>query len=101
MDNMIDRLLKDSTQPGVIVLSSLDFDTGQSADVIHSMVAKKHQVPVVNQRAALWPNIRAGQQTPFSRAELANDALHPSETGDRIYAENIIYLLEKILDTLP
>ncbi|MDR0472624.1 MAG: SGNH/GDSL hydrolase family protein [Treponema sp.] len=95
IDKMIERVLAESNA-GVIMLNTLDFDSGQSADVIHGMVAKKRDVSVVNLKAALWPNFRVGKTTPYNRAELAGDNLHPIEAGTVAYKDIITYRLNQI-----
>ncbi|MDR0474897.1 MAG: SGNH/GDSL hydrolase family protein [Treponema sp.] len=120
MDYMIGRILEESGA-GVIVLTSLDFYSGVSADVVHSLVAAKHDVPVVNHRAALWPNLRVKKLVPvhgnlsapdvphdaenkvpiqINTQGLAYDHVHPNPTGHSAYASFITYFLEQIKNSL-
>ncbi|MDR0472798.1 MAG: hypothetical protein LBH43_03880 [Treponema sp.] len=95
MNTIISRVLAES-DAAVIVLCSLNFDNGLSADVVHTMAAQKHSVSVVNHRAGLWPNIRVGKVDPVNRQEIARDDVHPNVKGHGIYADFIIHFLETI-----
>ncbi|MDR0474211.1 MAG: Ig-like domain-containing protein [Treponema sp.] len=95
IDQTIDRILKESNA-GVMVLCSLDFDNGLSADIAHTIAAKKHDVPVINHRAALWPNIRVGKTEPVNRQAISGDSVHPNELGHSIYAGFITNRLDQI-----
>ncbi|MDR0494730.1 MAG: GDSL-type esterase/lipase family protein [Treponema sp.] len=120
MDYMIGRILNESSA-AVIVLTSLDFYSGVSADVVHSLVAAKHNVPVVNHRAALWPNLRVKKLVPehgdpnaikvnhdaenkvpiqIDTQGLAYDHVHPTNRGHSAYASFITYFLNQIKNSL-
>lgn len=91
-EGVIRKLLGWRTQPAVVVLNNVYYDTGVNAQEYHNAVAKHYQVPYVSIKDTVYQKMIKGV---YSREELTPDGLHPNDKGHGLLAEEIIRLLEK------
>ena len=91
-EGVLRRVLGWPSQPAVLVLNNVFYDTGVSAQEEHNAVAKHYGVPWVSIRDTVWHRMREGV---YSREELTPDGLHPGDRGHELVAAEVIRVLEE------
>ena len=90
---VIRKLLTWSSEPAVILLNNVRYDTGESAQKYHIAVGDWYQVPHVSIRETLYQRMWEGM---YAREELTPDGLHPNDKGHELVAAEIISFLEYV-----
>lgn len=91
-EGVLRRVLNGPSQPAVLVLNNVFYDTGVSAQEEHNAVAEHYGVPWVSIRDTVWRRMREGA---YSREELTSDGLHPGDRGHELVAAEVIRVLEE------
>ena len=94
-EGVIRRIYYSETEPAVIVLNNVCYDTGSNAQDAHNEVADHYGIPHVSIKDTLLRRIEAGE---FRRAELTPDNLHPNDKGHELVAGEICKLLQNVWD---
>ena len=90
-EGVIRRLLTWPSNPAVVVLNNVFYDTGSNAQEYHNAVAAHYQIPCVSIRDTIYRKIWEGI---YTAGELTPDNLHPNDKGHGLVAQEVIRLLE-------
>lgn len=92
-EGVIRKLLSWSSEPAVILLNNVFYDTGYSAEEYHNSLGDWYQIPHVSIKDTLYRKMKSGM---YAREELTADGLHPNDKGHELVAGEIISFLEKV-----
>lgn len=92
-EGVIRKLLGWASRPAVMVLNNIYYDSGVTAEEIHSIVADHYGVPHVSIRKTVYSRMKAGE---YTQDEITPDGLHPNDKGHGLVADEITKLLAKI-----
>ena len=95
-EGLLRKILTWNTNPAVIVLNNVYYDTGRNMQTIHNQIAEYYQVPYVSIKDTVYPKIQSGE---LEREALTPDNLHPNDLGHQLVAEEICRLLEQVRET--
>ena len=93
-EGVVRKLLSWKSEPAVILLNNVFYDTGLNAQEYHNAVGNWYQVPHVSIKDTLYQRMKRGE---YTREELTSDGLHPNDKGHKLVADEIISFLEKVL----
>lgn len=91
-EGLLRRILSAPSQPAVLVLNNVFYDTGVNAQDYHNAVAGYYGVPHVSIRDTVYKEICDGV---YKKEDLTSDNLHPNDEGHRLVAQEIIKLLAR------
>ncbi len=92
-EGLLRRILSHPTCPGVMMMNTFCYDSGDNAQEMHNVVGRHYQLPIVSVRDAVYPLVKSGA---LDAKTIAPDLLHPNDDGQRLQADLLIHLLEKI-----
>ena len=92
-EGMIRKILSWPSQPAVLLLNNVFYDTGMNAQEYHNRVGAWYHLPYVSIKDTVWQRMKAGE---FTREEITPDGLHPNDKGHRLVAEEITAYLEQV-----
>ena len=92
-EGVIRKLLQWKSEPAVVILNNVFYDTGKNAQDFHNAVGNRYQVPHVSIKDTLYQEMQQGK---YTREELTPDGLHPNDKGHKLVAEKIIAFLEEV-----
>lgn len=87
------RLLAAPSDPAVVVLNNVFYDTGKNAQNYHNRIADHYGIPHVSIKDTVYPDVESGK---IVRADITPDNLHPNDKGHRLVADEICKLLDSI-----
>ena len=87
------RLLAAPSDPAVVVLNNVFYDTGKNAQDYHNRNADHYGIPHVSNKDTVYPDVESGK---IVRADITPDNLHPNDKGHRLVADEICKLLDSI-----
>lgn len=87
------RLLAAPSDPAVVVLNNVFYDTGKNAQDYHNRIADHYGIPHVSIKDTVYPDVESGK---IVRADITPDNLHPNDKGHRLVADEICKLLDSI-----
>ncbi len=90
-EGLLRRILSWPSQPGVVVLNNVFYDTGVNCQEFHNRIADYYGVPHVSIRDSIYQRMKNGD---FTREELTPDGLHPNDKGHGLVAGEICGYLE-------
>ena len=90
---MLRRLLAAPSDPAVVVLNNVFYDTGKNAQNDHNRIADHYGIPHVSIKDTVYPDVESGK---IVRADITPDNLHPNDKGHRLVADEICKLLDSI-----
>ena len=93
-EGVIRKLLRWKSEPAVVILNNVFYDTGKTAKDFHNAVGNWYQVPHVSMKDTLYQEMQQGK---YTREELTPDGLHPNDKGHKLVAEKIIAFLEEVI----
>lgn len=85
------QLLSWKSEPSVLALCNVFYDTGFTVEDVHKVVCSHYGVPVVSIKDTVYARMKAGE---FTRADITPDGLHPNDRGHELVAGEIIKVLE-------
>ena len=91
-EGVIRKVLGWQTNPAVLLLGNVYYDTGVSAQEYHEAVAKHYHIPYVSIRDTIYKEMKEGI---YTREELTEDGLHPNDKGHGLVAGELIQVLEE------
>ena len=74
-EGVIRKLLQWKSEPAVVILNNVFYDTGKTAQDFHNAVGNWYQVPHVSIKDTLYQEMQQGK---YTREELTPDGLHPN-----------------------
>lgn len=92
-EGMLRRLLAAPSDPAVVVLNNVFYDTGKNAQNYHNRIADHYGIPHVRIKDTVYPDVESGK---IVRADITPDNLHPNDKGHRLVADEICKLLDSI-----
>lgn len=92
-EGLIRRMLAWPSQPALLLLNNVYYDTGENAQEYHNKVGEWYQIPCVSIRDTVYMRMKAGE---FSREEISPDGLHPNDLGHSLVAAEITSFLEQV-----
>lgn len=92
-EGLIRRILLHTSNPAVILINSVAYDSGFNAQEIHNRVGKYYDLPIVSMRDSIYIEVEKGK---LNANMISPDYLHPNDLGHRMVADIIINLLETI-----
>ena len=92
-EGLVRRVWSHPCRPAVVLIHNMFYDTGASAEEVHSRIGAHYDLPAVSLRAALWEAVRTGA---ISRRDITPDDLHPNDAGHALVAGTVTALLEAV-----
>ena len=92
-EGVLRKVLAWTSEPAVVLLNNVYYDTGINAQEQHVAVGDWYQVPHVSIKDTLYQEMKAGV---YTREELTPDGLHPNDEGHGLVAAEIIKFLEEV-----
>lgn len=92
-EGVLRRLLTAESNPAILVLNNVYYDTGANTQEVHNKLAAHYQIPFVSARDTIYQRLQAGV---YQKEEITPDGLHPNDFGHRLLADEIIACLEQI-----
>lgn len=92
-EGTIRRLLAAPSDPAVVVLNNVFYDTGKNAQDYHNRIADHYGIPHVSIKDTVYHDVESGK---IVRADITPDNLHPNDKGHRLVADEICKLLDSI-----
>ena len=92
-EGVVRKLLNWNSEPAVILLNNVFYDTGLNAQEYHNAIGNWYQVPHVSIKDTLYQRMKQGE---YTREELTSDGLHPNDKGHKLVAEELIQFLEEV-----
>lgn len=97
-EGVIRKLLSWPSEPAVVLLNNVFYDTGLNAQEYHNAVGDWYHVPHVSIKDTLYQEMKEGK---YTRIELTSDGLHPNDKGHKLVAEKIIAFLDEVKADVP
>lgn len=92
-EGLLRRILTWESQPAVLILNNVFYDTGKNAQEYHNTVGSYYHVPHVSIKDTLYQKMLSGA---YTMEELTQDGLHPNDRGHKLVSDEIIAFLEQI-----
>ncbi len=92
-EGVVRKLLSAKNSPAVYTFYNVCYDTGASAEEIHSKIAEYYGLPAFSMKSTIYPLLTSGEIT---NREITPDDLHPNDLGHEMVASVITYGLGKI-----
>ena len=92
-EGVLRKLLSWPSEPAVLVLNNVYYDTGENAQDLHNQAAARYGISWVSIRDTVYERMLEGK---YRREDLTPDGLHPSDFGHRLVADEVIRYLEKV-----
>lgn len=96
-EGVVRKLLNWNSNPAVLLLNNVFYDTGENAQEYHNAVGDWYHVPHVSVKDTIYQRIKNGE---YTREELTPDGLHPNDKGHALVAAEIIAFLEMVKENL-
>lgn len=95
-EGLVRKILSWKSEPAVLLLNNVFYDSGKNAQEYHNAVGDWYHVPHVSIKDTVYEKMKAGL---YTREELTQDGLHPSDKGHALLAREIIDFLEQVRNT--
>lgn len=92
-EGMIRRILSWQSEPAVVLLGNVFYDSGKTAQEQHVLVGDRYRLPYVSIRDTVYRRMREGA---YTMEVLTSDGLHPNDRGHALVAKEIIRYLETV-----
>ena len=92
-EGLIRHIWADEKQPAIVLVHNVCYDTGNSAEEIHTQVGAHYELPSVSIKSTVYALVESGVLT--SR-DVTEDDLHPNDKGHAMIAEVLTYYLDKV-----
>lgn len=86
-EGLLRRILYSDTEPAVMILNNVQYDTGINAQEYHNSIADYYKVPYVSVKDTIYRRMLEGE---FDMSYITPDALHPNDVGHRMVADELI-----------
>lgn len=96
-EGVVRKILCWYSEPAVLLLNNVYYDTGLNVQEYHNAVGAWYQVPYVSIRDSIYQRMKKGE---FTREELTSDGLHPNDKGHRLVAAEITGFLEMVKEQM-
>lgn len=92
-EGLLRKILTWKSEPAVLLLNNVFYDTGENAQKFHNAVGDWYHVPHVSIKDTLYQKMKSGM---YTREELTQDGLHPNDKGHELLAKELIGFLEQV-----
>lgn len=96
-EGLVRKILKWKTNPAVLLVHSVYYDSGANAQLMHAKIGRYYDLPCVSMQSSVFAKVVDGR---IPKDEITPDSLHPNDVGHRLEAENITSFLELVLGDL-
>ncbi len=93
-EGLIRRIWYSPSEPAVILLNNVFYDTGVTAEKFHTEIGDHYQIPHVSIKDTVYKEMKEGK---FSREDISPDGLHPNDAGHEKVACVITEMIEEAL----
>lgn len=96
-DSLVRKILSAENKPAVILLFAVFADDWNLQERL-SVVGKCYQLPMVSTRDCVVGQFykKTGEGKVVTKNQFFYDCFHPANTGHKIMADNLIYLMQKV-----
>ena len=91
-ESLVRMILSYETNPALLILNMVTYDTGYNAQDTHNTIAFKYNLPVVSMKTSIYADIEAGN---LKATDVSSDMTHPNDLGHEYTARIVTYFLEK------
>lgn len=95
-EGVIRQIIKLEKSPAIVVLGNVFYDSGKSAQVIHSAVCRHYGIPMISMDTTLYKAVLTGG---IRRRDFTPDDLHPNDFGHQLLAEALINYFDSLDET--
>ncbi len=92
-ESLIRKIYTFDQKTAIIVLNSVRYDDGGSAEVWHAKVARYYELPQISMQRSIYPEVAAGR---IEAEAITADYLHPNDVGHELVAGVINGFLEEV-----
>ena len=92
-EGLVRKILSSDPSRALMLIHNVRYDDGGNAQLYHSKVARRYDVPSVSTRDVIYPELERGR---FENSVITQDNLHPNDVGHSLVASVIISVLEDI-----
>lgn len=92
-ESLLRKILTYETNPALLILNMVTYDTGYNAAEIHNALAFKYSLPVVSMKSSIYEDILNGV---IAAKDVSSDMTHPNNLGHEYAARIVTYFLEKV-----
>lgn len=96
-EGLIRKLYGNRTCPAILIVNSVRYDNGESAQVQHLKIGQRYHIPCVSMKPCLYEKVLDGT---FTSRDITADDLHPNDLGHRLMSEVIIDFFEETYQNL-
>ncbi len=96
-EGLVRKILKWKTNPAVLLVHSVYYDSGANAQLMHAKIGRYYDLPCVSMQSSVFAKVVDGR---IPKDEITPDSLHPNDVGHRLEAEIITSFLELVLGDL-
>lgn len=96
-EGLVRKILKWRTNPAVLLVHSVYYDSGANAQLMHAKIGRYYDLPCVSMQSSVFAKVVDGS---IPKDEITPDSLHPNDVGHRLEAEIITSFLELVLGDL-
>jgi len=82
-----------ATGAAVVLIHNICYDTGVSAQEIHSAIGRHYGLPCVSIRSTVYPEVVSGA---IPNRDITPDDLHPNDAGHALLARTVTHLLDRV-----
>lgn len=94
-EGLIRRIYMSKTKPAILIVHSVQYDDGKSAEEYHKKIGKYYDIPCISMKSTIYKEV-VNEKIRIS--EITPDNLHPNDTGHFLVADVITYFLQKVKD---
>ncbi len=92
-EGLVRKILLSDPSRALMLIHNVRYDDGGSAQIIHTKVARRYEVPAVSMRDVIIPELESGR---LDNKEITADNLHPNDKGHELVSGIIKSVLEDI-----
>lgn len=85
-EGMIRNLVKAKSQPALVILNNVYYNTGINAQEYHNRIGRAYQIPCISMKNSIYEMV---QRKEIEESEITSDHLHPNDLGHQWIAEVI------------
>ncbi|MCR4793378.1 MAG: SGNH/GDSL hydrolase family protein [Lachnospiraceae bacterium] len=92
-EGLVRKILSSDPSRALMLIENVRYDDGGNAQLQHSKVARRYDVPSVSMRDVIYPELESGR---LDNRVITQDDLHPNDIGHSLVASVVIHVLEEI-----
>lgn len=92
-EGLVRRILSADCKPALVLVHSVCYDSGSSAEDIHLEIGKHYGLTSLSMKSTIYERISSGN---IKNRDITPDDLHPNDAGHALMCDVITYYLDKI-----